>query len=228
MVLRLGERLITNVVLDYDGVLANPDDLRLPGFDWMEIHASLMQNITPEENTLDNLDRLVSKYRAIARTTGYRRAYVKMGGTREMYDEISNKLDRVGSLKYDEELARLILLLSEHARVSVFTGNNYRPIRDALAVLLGASFRVLGNRIITADGMIHEKPQRRAYAEMLVRYRMWPRSTVMIDDTPNELRSAESVGMNTIWVDLGRDQEPPATPFVIPRLKNLLEVLIPD
>ena len=228
MALRLGERLITNVVLDYDGVVANPDDLRLPGFDWMEIHASLMQNITPEEITGDNLDRLVSRYRSFARTMGYRRAYVKMGGTRAKYDEISNKLDRVGSIQYDEELAQLLLILNAHARVSLFTGNNYRPIRGALEVLLGASFRVLGNRIITADRMIHEKPQRRAYAEMLVRYGMWPPSTVMIDDTPNELRSAGSVGLNAIWVNLGRDQEPPATPFVIPRLKNLLEVLIPD
>lgn len=96
------------------------------------------------------------------------------------------------------------------------------PRQYAMAVVTAMGLQSMFDAVFGIEDMgFHPKPGIQAYRHLLSAHRLNPRKCVLVEDSPENLKTAKRLGMGTIWVDRGLKN--PA--YVDNKVQNVLQLI---
>lgn len=205
------ERL-SAIVFDFDGTFYHMREQEQQVV-WAESRKMLAYEIikaiegkdAADSASSEKVDQVVKIFVWIATKNGWLTTFKLFGGSERAYKESVTNVDKASFLKYDSQLAELVLEIMHRIPTIIFTGSGRESVLAALGVLIGEELaRFYENNLLATDDLSgdYSKPNKKAYRELIKKFMIEAGTSVYVDDMLVEIQSAAAAGFrHLVWIN---------------------------
>ncbi len=207
MPFRVGEKLITKVIVDCDYTLySKSEELDRKIWDPVE-EKQIFFLMTINDIPDDEYEDFKLKFHASGKEIGYFATFIKFGGTEDQFKVTTSSVDVSKYLAFDQLLKTILYLLSQKVEIFIYSGSPLESIEKVLNALIGYQNDerrklikgIWGKEKSDEHGL--QKVDKRTFELMLKEFDADPTETLFVDDLGRSLDVAQELGLNTVKVN---------------------------